>query len=366
MSSPYFDFPEGHTPRRGRLMTSGIILALAGCAFGLLSAVYLILFRVMIKAMAVFPPTITASVAPSGSTPPATPPPAAPNPLENLDFFTGMMTLAGVLFGVVALVFLVVGAGSMFLKRWSRPFALVIGTVWLYVGVLYLLMVILSAGGTRRAMAESIADVGAAATGADAMFGVMIAVSIIMTFVFGIMLPSLILWLNWHRDVAVTLEFCDRKPRWTDLVPVPVLGISVIATAFALNFIVFQAFPWFPLFGQLFTGNAARGIGVALSLVLLGLAWGAYRRSVIAWGLLLLLTLAMAATTIITGLSLDYRSFYEAMGFPEEMIESSVKSAEIYQSPVMIWSGTLAGFLPIVGFLIWARKYFFNRPLQAA
>lgn len=334
-------------------MASGIILALLGCGFGLLSAIYLVFIPMMTGALS------------------ATPPPGAPagsDPAELMKQMAGIMIAAGSLFGLVALLFLTAGFGSMFLKRWARPLALFLSVVWIYVGTLYLLWILLSATGMRRLMAEEFAKAGATAgsgpgaapvAAPEAIFGVMILVGMTFAFVFGVLLPALVLWLNWHPDVKVTLEFCDPKPRWTDRCPAPVLGISLAAAGMALSCLSLFAIPAFPLFGFMLGTGASRAAAGVLCLVLLAVAWGAYRRLFIAWLACLLLTLALGASAILSAQDAGiYRDIYASMGMPEEMIQQSLKSIEIYMSPANVWIGSLAAVLPVLAYLFWVFRYF--------
>lgn len=345
MSTDLFDFPEGHVPRRGRLMASGIILGLLGCLFGLLSVLYLFVFGLLMS-------NVTAT-APPGTFDGTT------SPEESLKMMSGVMTMAGLFFGFLACLFLVTGVGSIFLKRWSRPFALFLSVAWLYAGCFYMVSFLMSSSGMRQAMDEGMASAGAPGPAPGAMFGIIIAVMLTINFIFGICLPALVLWLNWHGDVKVTLDFCDPKPRWTDRCPLPLLGICFGTAFIATLSLAVLFFPWFAFFGLLLEGHTARIAAVVFSAILMGLAWGIYRRSLIAWSGILIIILSIGISAIFTGMNTDhYRSMYESMGFNEEMIEQSMKNLELYMSPANVWVGTLSFVLPVIAYLIWSLRFF--------
>lgn len=356
MSADFFDFPEGCTPRKGRLMASGIILALLGCAFGLLAAFYLVFFPMLIKS---FP-----TPAPPPSMPSATGGPAmAPvvNPMSDMKGMLGATTLAGGMLALVALWFLIAGAGSIFLKRWSRPMALYLAAVWLYGGIFYLVFTLATMGDTRRMMNQQMAEAGAAGAPPDAVFGVILIFSIVFLFVCGILLPGLILWLNWHPDVKTTLEYCDPKPRWTDRCPAPVLGISFGALTLALGMTGALFFPVFPVFGKTLEGPPAQlAVGVVF-LALMLTAWGVYRRHLAAWGACVVIIVLIVVSALMADPKTHYLKIYERMGMPEAMIEQSMKSIDVFANSTTILIGTLGFFLPVMGYLIWSLRFFISR-----
>jgi len=299
-----------------------------------------------------FTKTITASAPPGAFD-------GTANPADMMKTMSGIMILAGGILGAIALTFLVTGLGSIFLKRWSRPFALFLSASWLYVGCLNLIWTLLTSVGMRQMGGEEFAKAGAGGPPPDAMFGIVIAITLTFTFIFGILLPGVVLWLNWHRDVVATLEFCDPKPRWTDPCPVPVLGISLAAVTFALGCLFVLAFPWFPVFGQMLQGQVARVAALIFAIILLGVAWGIYRQSIIAWAITLVLTVALGVSAVMSGQNTEfYRVMYESMGMPEELIEQSLKSLEIYMNPTTLWVGMLTGFVPIIAYLVWSLRFF--------
>jgi hypothetical protein len=356
MKADFYDFPEGCTPRKGRLMASGIILGLLGCAFGLLAAFYLVFFPMLIRS---FPtPAPPPPMAPASGGPAAVSTTFSVNPMGDLEGMTGATNLAGGMMALIALWFLIAGIGSIFLKRWSRPMALYLGVVWLYMGIFYLVFTLATLGTTKRMMAEQMASAGATGPPPDAFFGIFAVVSIVFLFVCGILLPGLILWLNWHRDVKTTLEFCDPKPRWTDRCPAPVLGISFGSVTMALGMTGVMFFPVLPLFGKTLEGAPAQIVVGAIFLALILAAWGVYRRQLFAWGACVVIITLLVVSALMSDPKAHYLQIYERMGMSEEMIEQSMKSIDAFANPAVFWVGALGFFLPVLGYLIWALRFF--------
>lgn len=354
-SASPFDFPEGHEPRRGRLLTSGIVLGLIGCLLGFLSALYLFIM-----------PTFLGSTSAM----------AVPETEGMGDYLQSSMLLAGLFIGIAAAAFLITGAGGIFLKRWSRPFAFFLSGTWLYLGLFYLVYMLAFAGQIKVEMqnqmneAVAAAPGGAAAApppvGADSFFGIFIVFTVTLIFIFGLALPAFILWLNWHRDVRVTLEFCDTKERWTDRCPIPVLNLVLGAIFCALSLLPAIVQAIFPFFGQFVLGPPAQIAYLAVAVILCAVAFGLYHQKFWAWLALVLLFAVGAVSGIMTSFQADYRQIYENMGMPEEMIDQSIRSVEImWKTPQAIVISALFA-LPVIGYLIWSLRFFRPSPEPTA
>ncbi|MCB1062967.1 MAG: hypothetical protein KDN20_08615 [Verrucomicrobiae bacterium] len=353
-----FDFPSGHEPRRGRLTASGIILGMIGCLMGLLATFYLMADNLIAGAMTVSSGATGSSAGPA-----------------NMDFMRLSMMMAGVLMGSIAALFLVTAYGSIFLRRWARPVALYLSFTWLYLGFVYLVWMLVFMGPMQREMMAQMNQAMATAPGGppspgstppmagmEGMFTIMMIVGVVMIAVFGIMLPGLVIWLNWHRDVRVTLEFCDSKPRWTDRCPVPVLGIAFGAITIAVINVPSLIMGWFPLFGKMLTGTGAQLAILGTSLLFLLIAWTVYRRMMIGWALAVLAMILFATSGVLTMLYADYHDLYAAMGMDEALIEQSMGSIKMMQDAPGSMVMMILAFLPALGFVIWCFRYF-KKPL---
>ncbi|MCB1230442.1 MAG: hypothetical protein KDN19_09260 [Verrucomicrobiae bacterium] len=335
-------------------MASGITLGLLGCLFGLGAVLYLVVVPWTLKSVSTYSSSTTVTATPGAPTGSA----AVPDLDSMNDYLTRLMWVAGLTFTAVSLIFLVAAYGSIFLKRWSRPLAIFLSGSWLYIGLVYMASLVIFSGPMQQDMREQMAEAGAGAPSGSQMFGIIMVVGMAFIFVFGIALPALILWLNWHRDVALTLEYADRKPRWTDRCPIPILCLVFACILIAVFTGTSPFLGALPLFGHIFVGSSIYVIWAVIALALFGIAWGLYRLKITAWAALVVLVVAGIVSTILTTLNADYQVIYEQMGMPEELIDQSLNSIQgTWQSPRSIII-MLVSALPILGYLIWCFRFF--------
>ncbi len=366
MNRTDFDFPEGHIPRRGRLMASGIILALIGS---------LACLNVVGTAFSMF----TFGMLPTSG--------MSPDEAAELEGMRKMMRITNTInllfYGGTTAFLLTVALGQIFLKRWSRPLALIIAWLGVYLGLFSLASILVTGPMMREMMSADMAmpspSPGAGGAPAppvstvpppDAFFGIMMAVMVAFFFVFGVLVPILLIWLNWHRDVRVTLEFCDRKERWTDACPIPVLGISVFASIAAISCLASLAIPWVPFFGQVLTGTPARLFVAAVLLLLLFISWATYRRMLAGWIAAVLLLLAGFVSTYLSLPSMDFADLYREMGMPSDLVEQFAGEDSPFRSflqPSGLTLGLMvAAILPPLAYLLWALRFFLGRNRDSA
>lgn len=164
--------------------------------------------------------------------------------------------------------FVLVGIGSIRLKRWVRP--LVLSLMWpaLIVGVLdfglsiYLIPMLFDAV-TLAGGAE-----GAGLPGT--VVSVVVFVSLSMIFIVGIVVPGAQVLLYQGAAVKQTLEERDPEPGFVDRCPAPVFGLAVGFVLCGLLQLSLIGYGVAPFFGVLLTGAAAVGAllaELALSLV---------------------------------------------------------------------------------------------------
>lgn len=353
MHTPDFDFPEGHVMRRGRLTASGII-------FGLMGGLCLIFFALIVFSMSMMN-LASASAGSSGA--------AELDQMESMLFKSNLINL--IIYGGGAIYLIAIAYGSIFLRRWSRPLALTTSWLVLYTGVISLASLFWMAPAMKEMM--SVAPPTPPASGGtvpvapppvamDGFFSVFLAVMITFVFVFLILLPILLLWLNWHRDVRVTLEFCDRKPRWTDRGPIPAVAISIVAMLGAISMLMMLIIPWMPFFGRMLTGNPARLLVGVITLWLLFIALTAYRRKLSGWIAAIVLLSVSAVSYWLSAPQMDFREMYVEMGMPSEAVDEMMgpdnPTGKLIEATTSMGVFMLLGFAPLVAYLIWAFQFF--------
>ncbi|MCB1207125.1 MAG: hypothetical protein KDN18_22930, partial [Verrucomicrobiae bacterium] len=221
MSDPDSPGAGEFKPRGSAILTTGILLALTGlmlCGTGLLPLVQTFALGQLAKSD-----------------------PKAMGELAGMQDMMWSASLINLIFyGGCGILFLVVAYGCFTSRRWSRPFVLTLCWGWLYTGVVMLLSLAVTAPSLKGMMSQSMDKAlersGGAATAPamDGIFVVIMVIYFITIALFLIALPALILWLQWHRDVRLTLESRDPVARWTDRQTTPLIGMTITAGLLAI------------------------------------------------------------------------------------------------------------------------------------
>lgn len=337
---PDLGFPD----QRGGMKVLGIVLivigALAGCLAGF---------------------TPVALIAPRM--------PGVPAPLTR-DIITG----AGV-YALFAALLITAGTGSLRVRRWSRPIILIITGTWAVGGVLGLISFLIVGADMQRAMATmavtppgpgggpGAAPGGAAPAVPQGFAGAMMAVTVVILLVFGVLLPGGYFWFYARRSVRQTVEFFDPTRAWTDRCPTPVLALSawlLLCAVFTLSFCFWGVFP---LFGRLLTGAPAILTLLVISIVLACLAIGTYRLSQLAWWGTVVMLVLLVVSAVVTFSRVDPMEVHRLSGTPPEtlrMMEQMGASSRTTTNVMNVLYG-VAG----LGYLIWVWRYFRQSPGQA-
>ncbi len=261
----YYGAPPESVPHRAGLIIWGVVLIVAG-AFLTCGGVFGVGFLVV------------ANVANRGNS-------ASPD--------AALQAAASLLPAVAMYVaFIWLGIGCCQGKRWVRPLVIV-GCV------ITILFAVLSIGPTiyRFVNVLNVHPVWKTATTAPATTAPMPSVStppawagtvgavIGVGGMLGMMIVLPAFMLNFFRQqtVRLSLEMTDPRPRWTDRVPIPVLGWFVGCVVLGFGQLFGSLRSVFPLFNTLLTGPVA-AVGMLLlgSLLIVG-GWLSYRRSTIGW-----------------------------------------------------------------------------------
>jgi hypothetical protein len=246
---------------------------------------------------------------------------------------------AVVVYGLGAAFFLTTGIGSIRCRRWARALTVVASALWMVAGVVGGLMIvvvmprILSAQGQATTMATTGCVAGVVLAG-------------------GIILPLALFLFYRSENVRLTCERIDRKARWTDRVPLPVLAV-ILGLAFgALALIANLASPSFVILGRNVTGATAAITLFALAGLCAVLAVQLYRLKESAWWTLILLQLIGVAIAITTIMTSDVEKMVPA-GTPAEV-------AAIYRDPLFL-AVFAATWIAYFAFLVYLRRFFILR-----
>ncbi len=338
--------PGSYHPRNGAILTSGILLTLNGLG-SLGTAAMSVLQVFLMKRLGGLDPE-------------------AGKELERIGDSMWKISLANLLvYGSIGFVFLSAAFGCFAYRRWARPLNLTLGWSWLYMGVLILMTYVVTMGAMRETMTSAMAKTVASTPGTPptsiplgGIFGIIMAIYLVIIILFVIVPPALIVWLNWSEDVRHTLESRDSVARWTDRLPVPLVGL-VIASAFSVLMSLPGVFlmnePWMaPILGD----GLVRYLWWLVPLAWAYVAWGTLRRHLAAWVVAMLSLLAGATTGFLAMHRTNWAELYKEMGIPESDVGEMAGMMESMFHPQKMTILLIIGFVPILGFLIWTWKDF--------
>ncbi len=291
--------------------------------------------------------------------------PAAAAQMESMKDMMGMASVINLIFyGGTGVLMIILSIGFFTKKRWTRPIALTLGWSWLYLGVVMVLSLLQMMGPMKSMMTDAMktamatAPDGNSAPPMDGFFGIFMTIYLAIIIVFLILLPALLLWLNWSVDVRRTLELHDPTPRWTDRHPAPLIGMVIASLAFAvfsLPGILMMNQPWM---SQFLPGGGLRYLFYLIPFVWFYIAWGSYRGQIAAWLTALILIIASAALGIQTMQNVDWVVMYQQMGMPESEVEKLAPMLTEMMSPKKMGILMGASMLPMLGYLLWVLRFF--------
>jgi hypothetical protein len=270
----------------------------------------------------------------------------------------GAIATAVGMYGVLCGVMLTLGIGCTRKRRWTRPVILVLGWIGLVIGVMGMLFWTAAAPQMGEAMRAS------RPAGAPAMPQAFVTPMIVVTSAFMLLIyvviPAGLLWLFRGEDVRATLEHYDPVTRWTDGVPLPVLGVSALLVFGAIWALMALAQGWFFFMGALLIGMTARVAAVVVAGSFVVAAYLAFRRTRVGWMMALALFIVLPVAWITTLLRHDMIDVYRATGMDATQLRV-IEKMPAMASPMMAVSIGVTALAAIV-FTIRARRYFLAPP----
>ncbi|HEY0007803.1 MAG TPA: hypothetical protein VGB55_03680 [Tepidisphaeraceae bacterium] len=313
------DFPD----RTTRLLVVGIVLLLVGLCFGCMTAVM---------------PVALATARMQNQPPMA----------------TSQVILAMVLYGALTVLGIAVGYGAIVKRRWSRPLGMIVSSHWLVGGILMLIALIAALvvnKGTFPTAANAPVPAGAQMWMAIGALG--------FTILFAIGLPLTILLLLKPHDVQQTLEYYDATPRWTDRVPLPILGLALTLLAYGLFLLYGGAAGVFSFFGKVLTGLPALAAASAFGLAFLAAGHWVFRLQMRGWQIGFWANILLSLSLLVSALTIDPAAYYGAMGLTPEQVELLARQGTSNKFVILV-TPLLLG----IGFSIYMLRL--RRPLREA
>jgi hypothetical protein len=268
-------------------------------------------------------------------------------------YLSGMATYA-----LAAAVLITLGIGSIQTKRWARALTLVISWYWLITGVLItVLMTAVLPVAMRAALhAQPHAAAGSAAISAG-VIAVVLTIIIVLAASFLILVPIALIVFYGRKDVAETCRHRDPIDRWTDRVPLPVLGASVVFVAQALYLLsTGLATPLFPFFGHYLSGGPAMVWLLAFAGLDTYLALAFLRVNPIAWWIAVVAAPIRLLSMAITFGRADLMQAYAKLGWSDAQMRV-LSSSPLFRSHVVLWWSLISAVL-FFGYVLWIRRYF--------
>ena len=267
---------------------------------------------------------------------------------------TNLLPIA-VLYGALAVVLVWLGVGSIMTWRWARALLVIWSWSWLIMGLISIGVMALMVP-HFAAMIQSAQPPGQPPLPVAARTMIVLVPIAILGFL------SLALPLIWGlfysgENVKATCEARDSQARWTDRCPLPVLAVSLWLAFGTLSMMLMPAFhSAAPVFGMLLSGVAGSAFYFLLAIVWAYSAWALYRLDRRGWWTIFIALILFCVSNVITYSRHDLGEVYAMMGYPPAQIEQIQKLFSTGGS-TMVWT-SLVCTLPLLGFLLYIRKYF--------
>ena len=276
----------------------------------------------------------------------------AGTPVRTQIIIPGLLLYAG-----LAVAFVWLGIGSIQCRRWARALLLILGWVWLGMGVL---MVPMMAWLMPKILASAPPPPGAE-TLPPAVMTLIVLFQILFLSVFFILLPGTLVLFYWSRHVKLTCDVRDPIRRWTDSCPLPDLAVACFAwcSAAMMLSLPLAKLAMFPLFGTILTGLPAFLLVIAMAGVMFWIGHSWYRLKVAGWWTWLGLLLVLIVSNLLTFSRVDIIEVYQKMGYPQEQIDLIRKQGWM-TSRFIVWSSLFCS-VPMVAYILWVKRFFQER-----
>ena len=224
------------------------------------------------------------------------------------------MIPAVVLYLFMAVVFIVLGIGSIRARRWACDLMLSLSWVWLLTGICTLVLAWLL-------MPSLLSEMGSSAgLPPRGMLLVGLVTAAILSFVY-VLLPGAFVLFYRSPHVIATCRARDLRVQWTDDCPPRILSLAVVWAITAVSVLVMPAYRFvMPFFGVLVDGAVGAVLWLLVLIVFAALAWGTCRRRLWAWWGGVFVTVVAAVSSVLTFARIDLLDFYRAIELPADQL----------------------------------------------
>jgi hypothetical protein len=252
-----------------------------------------------------------------------------------------------------------IGIGCCMGRRWVRPLVIIGSVIAIATGIVSIVPMTWAAARTfSHAMSASPTTSTTFAAGtAPAPPPIAVAIGGIIGAVIGIglliVVPAFMFQFFRKDTVRQSLETTDPKTRWTDGIPLPLLGWAVGSVVFGLSDFATGFNGFYPLFTSIITGPiAAVAMGIIGTVLIVG-GFLSYHRSSLGWLLSITAAAFMGASLLTFSLFGDSQQYQQLLlsGFGPTVRQNAASSISTI-SPTLV--PAIMSVLA-VGYGIWLR-----------
>lgn len=259
----------------------------------------------------------------------------------------------------LAAALIILGIGSMQMKRWARALTLVTSWYGLITGTLVTVMMtaalpVAMRSALAQAQQNSPSPSPALSTG---VMAVVLTLIIVFAAVFLVLLPIAFVVFYSRQDVAETCRRRDPVERWTDRTPLPVLGASVVLAIGATYLLLVGATtPLFPFFGRYLTGIPGSVCFLVTAILDAYIAVALFRLQSVGWWLAVVTVPIRLLSMVLTYARADVMQAYSKIGMSDAQLKI-LNSNPMFRGQIFLWWG-LTSMVLLLGYLLWIKRYF--------
>jgi hypothetical protein len=259
------------------------------------------------------------------------------------------------LYAGLAAVGIVVGIGAVRKRRWAPPLILAVSCMGLVVGVFGVITWAFRAPRFIAGMKQTMTAGGAPAP-PPGMINFIIGVMAIFMLMLYLVVPGVLIWLFKDDNVRQTVAFYDPKPRWTDRLPLAALILFLASILAAIFSLVAITQGWWPMFGAVLYGTAARVAAIVLAIGFSVAAWEILKLRMTGWWLAVVLWTLYVVSWIVTISSVDMRDVYQRAGIDTRQLQIMIDTHTLPDRWMALGSGVF--LVGLNAFAVYARRQF--------
>ena len=272
--------------------------------------------------------------------------------------YAAILPAAG-MYGMMAVLMVWLGYGSIMARRWARTLLLVFAGSWLLMGVVSLAFMAILVPQLMDTIRQSMPPGQPPLP--DAVLAMAMGFMFLVMAVIFLVLPGI--WTLFYRSphVKATCEARDPVERWTDRCPPTVLTISVwLALGVPMLLLIPVAYHGVvPFFGVFLTGVPGSLFSLLFAAVMAYSAWAVYRLDPKGWWVTLLSFTVLLVSVALTYARQDLVEMYRLMGMTGPQLDQVRAFGKIGQ-PIMIGWAVVMEVLLVVSLLV-VKKHFAKR-----